>query len=222
MPSTERDAFAVQFEAIDMHQRDILSRPNVLDEFAYFPLSGICSFITVTDDNVRVETGLVGSEGFVGSAIVLQADHDPHEVMVQADGRALRIPRAALSKIFETRPQARTVLLRSIYVMGVQSAQTALVNGHFGIEVRLARWLLMCQDWVCSSFPMTHDFLSKMLAVRRAGITDALHALEGKHLIKSTRGSVSISDRLGLEALAGTAYGLPEREQKRLITPAPG
>jgi len=59
-----------------------------------------------------------------------------------------------------------------------------------------------------------------MLAVRRSGITETLHLLEGKNLIRSTRDQVHVLDRSGLEVLAGTAYGLPEKEYRRLILPA--
>jgi hypothetical protein len=64
---------------------------------------------------------------------------------------------------------------------------------------------------------MTHEFLSIMLSVRRAGITEALHVLEGKMLIRSSRGMVVVIDRQGLQVFAGAAYGLPEREYERLI-----
>jgi hypothetical protein len=58
-----------------------------------------------------------------------------------------------------------------------------------------------------------------MLAVRRQSVTTTLHSLEGKRLITSSRGSVKVRDRKGLEALAGSAYGVPEREYQDLIRP---
>ncbi len=205
------------FELIELRQRDVLSFRNTPDDFVYFPLSGICSFIATTSDDVRVEVGMVGHDGFIGTSIVLQADHDPNEVMVQVEGRALRLPKAKLLEAFDTRPALRAILLRYAFILGIQTSQTALANGAYTIETRLARWLLMCQDRVGATFPMTHEFLSIMLSVRRAGITEALHILEGERLIKSFRGMVVVTNRPGLEAFAGTAYGLPEREHRRLI-----
>jgi hypothetical protein len=56
-----------------------------------------------------------------------------------------------------------------------------------------------------------------MLAVRRPSVTTALHVLEGKKLIRSERGRITIRDRAGLQASAGDAYGKPEEEYRRLL-----
>ena len=65
--------------------------------------------------------------------------------------------------------------------------------------------------------PVTHDFLALLLGVRRQGVTVALHELEGRGLIRSTRGEVRILDREGLERAASGFYGIPEAEYARLI-----
>ena len=65
--------------------------------------------------------------------------------------------------------------------------------------------------------PLTHKFLSMMLGVRRSGVTDTIHILEGRGLINATRGHIIIRNRAKLERLAGASYGLPEAEYKRLI-----
>ncbi|RDJ03733.1 hypothetical protein B5K05_28355 [Rhizobium phaseoli] len=82
---------------------------------------------------------------------------------------------------------------------------------------RLARWLLMCHDRLAGDVPVTHEFLAAMLGVRRSGITEHLHVLEGIHAIKSTRGNVRILDRRALIEVAGGCYGGPEAEYERLI-----
>jgi DNA-binding FadR family transcriptional regulator len=57
-----------------------------------------------------------------------------------------------------------------------------------------------------------------MLGVRRAGVTEAIHALSRQNLISAQRGAVTVLDRKGLEKLAGEYYGLPEAEFKRLMS----
>ena len=100
----------------------------------------------------------------------------------------------------------------------VQTAQTAVANARAKIEERLARWILMAHDRLDgASLPLTHEFLSLMLGVRRAGVTEALHALEALKLIRSGRGQIVVLNRKGIERKAGDAYGAPEAEFRRLI-----
>jgi CRP-like cAMP-binding protein len=81
----------------------------------------------------------------------------------------------------------------------------------------LARWLLMSHDRLGDTLPLTHEFLGLMLGVRRPSVTDALHLLEGKQLIRAERGLITVRDRKGLEEIAGDAYGVPEDEYRRVI-----
>jgi CRP-like cAMP-binding protein len=109
-------------------------------------------------------------------------------------------------------------LLRFAQAFMIQLGQTALANGIYQIEQRLARWLLMCHDRVDGDdLFTTHEFLSLMLGVRRAGVTLALQALEDRGLISTKRGQVTVLDRAKLEGVAGDSYGVPEAEYARLI-----
>lgn len=76
----------------------------------------------------------------------------------------------------------------------------------------------MCDDRISGNeIAITHELLSKMLAVRRPSVTTSLHILEGLGLIKSERGVVVIRNRPGLERFASDAYGWPEHEYLRLM-----
>src|SRR5437763_9693429 len=110
------------------------------------------------------------------------------------------------------------MLLRYVQVFLIQASQTVVANARFKIEERLARWILMADDRVDTPvIALTHEFLSIMLGVRRAGVTDAIHALEGRGLIRGDRGEIRITDRKGLVEWADGCYGVPEREYRRLI-----
>jgi CRP-like cAMP-binding protein len=110
------------------------------------------------------------------------------------------------------------LLLRYAHALNVQTSATAFANANHTLEMRLARWLLMCHDRIDGyDIEITHDFLAMMLGVRRPGVTTTLHVLEGNQLIRATRGMVTIRDRKRLEELADDAYGLPEREYARLM-----
>lgn len=207
-----------KFDWVDLTLGKTLCEANQNAEYAYFPVSGICSVIAENMNGLQIETGLIGKDGFVGIPIVLYADRTPSQVIVQASGRAARIGRESLLAAVNKSETLRIALLRYTHVFSVQISQTALANGSFNINQRLSRWLLMCQDRVESpEFPMTHRFLAVMLAVRRAGITEALNYLEGRNAIKALRGRVVVLNRLLLEEIANGAYGMPEQEYKRLL-----
>jgi DNA-binding FadR family transcriptional regulator len=65
--------------------------------------------------------------------------------------------------------------------------------------------------------PLTHEFLSLMLAVRRAGVTEAVQDLERKRLIETSRGEIVLLNRKGLERIARHFYGVPEAEYRHLL-----
>lgn len=112
----------------------------------------------------------------------------------------------------------RDSLLKFVQAFGVQTAHTAICNAQSKIEVRLARWLLMAQDRIQDdTLPLTHEFVSLMLAVRRPGVTDAMKALRQRGLISYRRGEITIENRKGILRVAGEAYGTPESEYRRLI-----
>jgi len=218
LPDADFELLAPKLQWIDLKVRDVLYGSNQEIEYAYFPTAGICSVIAENAAGVRSETGVVGKEGFIGIAIVLFAGSAPSHVIVQMAGRALRIRKSHLQNAMTECPALQAILLRFIHVFTVQASQTAIANGHNTITQRLARWMLMCQDRAdAPEFTMTHEFLAVMLAVRRSGVTEALNDLEGRNMVRATRGRIVILNRTGLLAIAGGAYGVPEKEYQRLL-----
>ena len=182
----------------------------------YFFQSGFAS--VVTGDKIPIEIGLIGREGMTGLCIVMHDDRSVNRTFMQAGGTALTLSADRLRMALLDSPSLRASLLRYTHAFTVQTSQTALVNGRAKIEARLARWLLMAHDrFDQAPFPFTHHFIAMMLGVRRPGVTDALHVLEGHRLIKARRGQITVVDRKGLEAFADPSYGVPEAEYARLV-----
>lgn len=191
---------------------------NSPTDYVYFPESGVTSLVAHAPGGLAIETGLVGKEGMVGMTVLSGIDQSPHEAFIQIAATARRVPAAHMRSLIAARPALQHLLVRYLQTVHLQIAGTALANGRATIVQRLARWLLMCQDRVGSPrLPLTHEFLSLMLGVRRAGVTTALHILEGEGLILSARGLCTIKDRAGLKTRAGGIYGVPEAEYRRLI-----
>jgi CRP-like cAMP-binding protein len=154
----------------------------------------------------------------VGKAVVLGLDRTPNETFIQVEGAALRLRSEELSRAMDERPSIRGVLLRYVHTCLIQIAHAALANGRYNIRERLARWLLTCHDRLGrDELPLTHEFLSLMLGVRRSGVTQALNLLEVEKTITVRRGQIIVSDRRKLERIAGGSYGVPEAEYERVI-----
>jgi CRP-like cAMP-binding protein len=184
----------------------------------HFIESGVVSIVGRTKPNHRIEVGMVGFEGMTGPGVVLGNDRAANEIIVQTSGWALQIAAPSLRYVMQNSPRLASTLLTYVYTVTVQASQTALANGRARLDERLARWLLMWHDRARThEFTVTHEFLARLLGVRRQAVTNTLHELEGNGLIRSLRGRIRIVDRAGLLHAAGGFYGAAEREYERSI-----
>ena len=208
------------FELVTLAERQVLEAPHTDITNVYFVESGLVSIIGTSSSN-RIEVAMVGYEGMTGLSVVLGSDRSANETMVQSSGTALRISAQDLRETMQSSASLRAALLRYVHVLMMQASQTALANGRGLLEERLARWLLMWSDRLRSdTVSVTHEFLSLLLGVRRPGVTVALHELEGRALIKSTRTRIQLLHRAGLVESANGYYGIPEAEYERTMRTA--
>ena len=134
----------------------------------------------------------------------------------------VKVEAGALREVIEASPACRDLLLRFSGAFTSQMGRTIVSNLIHPVDRRTARWLLLYHDRLDGDeISLTHEELGAMLGVRRASVTDALHALEGRGLLRSLRGRAIIQDRAGLEALAGEGYGPPEAHYARLVGSEP-
>jgi CRP-like cAMP-binding protein len=205
-------------EAVSLDLRKVLERPNKRIDDVYFPDAGFASVVAVQPKQTKVEVGLIGREGMTGLPVVLGNHKTPHETYIQAAGHGQRLNATKLRKAMAASSSLQSLLLKFVQAFMVQTAQTAISNARAKLNERLARWILMADDRIDGSrLPLTHEFLSLMLGVRRAGVTEALHALESEGLIRASRGEIIVRSRKGIERRAGGSYGIPEAEFRRLI-----
>lgn len=207
-------------EPVEMHRDFVLVIPNKPIDDVYFIESGMVSVVAEKADGRSIEVGVYGRDGMGATTPLLGSDRTPHHHYMQIGGDGFKLKTEDFLRLVDQSPTLRNLMLQFVHVFMTQTAQSALVNGSSVIEERLARWVLMCHDRLDSlEFPITHDFLSMMLGVRRSSVTDAIHLLEGDLLIKAKRGNIQILDRARLERAAGASYGVPEAEFRRLIGP---
>jgi len=205
------------FSSIELHRGHVLEGVGVRTERAFFPETGLVAVVARSPGR-EIGIGVVGNDGMTGLDLVFGAGLAANQTLVQSAGMAVSIAAADLQEAMTRSTTLRGLLLRYAHVFMVQASQTALTNGHASIEERLARWILMSHDRFSSNdLAVTHEFISLMVGVRRQGITEALHLLEGRHFIQSTRDRLHVVDRPGLIELASGSYGVCEAEYERLI-----
>jgi CRP-like cAMP-binding protein len=207
-------------ERVDLPVRSVLVEPNEPPRYIHFIESGLGSVIASSTDGEHVEIGHVGIEGMTGTHVLLQAETTPTKTFMQVGGEGLRVPVEVFLNVVESDRATRHLLLRYVQYSELQLAHSALANARYSVNERLARWLLMCHDRLDGdNLPLTHEFLALMVGVRRSGITNSLHILEGMKAIRASRGNIRILNRSRLVETAGGSYGIPEAEYDRLIGP---
>jgi len=215
----DRSLLEQHLEPATLTLRQRLETSNRRIKNIYFLERGLASVVALGKGERRqAEVAIIGRDGMTGLAVVLGADRSPHDTIMQVHGKAQCIGVDALRVVMEQSRSVSSCLLRYAQAFLVQAGHTALAHARGKIEERLARWLLMAHDRLeGDELHLTHEFLSVMLGVRRAGVTTALHHLECAGLISTGRCSVTVIDRDGLEQNANGLYGVPEAELQRLL-----
>jgi CRP-like cAMP-binding protein len=217
LPSEAFDVLAPHLTPVDLPVRQFLVRSREPIEHVCFIENGLASMVAESKDGTSIEIRHIGSEGVAGYPVVLGVDYTPNKTFMQVSGNGLQVATEHFLPILDNK-DALQLLLRYVHTCELQLAHSALAAAQYNMHQRLARWLLMCHDRLDGNdLPLTHEFLSLMLGVRRSGVTNELHVLEGLHAIKATRGNVRILDRDMLVEIAGGCYGVPEEEYQRLI-----
>jgi CRP-like cAMP-binding protein len=193
--------------SVSLPHKGVLHEQNGLIEHVYFIEEGVASVLTVTGNGAMSEVGMIGTEGVVGVSALLGARTSAQHVIVQVPGVALRMDASRCKAAFDQRPEMQALVLRFVDAFINLSAQTAGCNLRHSAEQRCARWLLMASDRARSNtIPMTHNFLSSMLGIRRTGVTAIAGVFQQSGLIEYRRGLVRLIDRRGLEAAACECY----------------
>ena len=202
-----REPLLANCEQVDFIFADVLYRRGDVITHVYFPTESFISLVTTIDDKAGLEVGLIGSEGMLGVTLILGVDIAPFQALVQGAGTALRITAALFLHELEQNPALLQEIQRYLYVSISQLAQTVACTRFHMVEARLACWLLMSHDRAHSdTFLVTQVFMAYMLGVRRVGVTKAANSLRKQKLISYCRGTVTILDHAGLEAVSCACY----------------
>jgi CRP-like cAMP-binding protein len=218
LPLAEYARLEPQLTPVVLGLKQVLIEPDRPIWDVYFPRSGVCSMLAIEQEGGAVEVGTIGPEGFIGLPVLMGADRMPYRVFVQVEGDGWRLSADAFRRLVDERPAVRHLLLRFAQTFSDQVSQSVACNRLHTLDERCARWLLMTHDRVHGdAFELTHEFLSLMLGVRRAGVTVAMGVLQGAQIIRYTRGRVTVLDRARLEEASCGCYHITRTASDRLL-----
>lgn len=218
LPLKERENLRPKLNLVHLAKGRVLYQVGDVVQQAYFPLNGLLSLLSLTENGSTIEIAMIGNEGVIGIPAILRAGRMPYQVMVQIPGDAMRIRADALRETFNRSGQFQEMLLRYTHALMTQISQSVVCNHFHKVDARLCRWLLAARDQARSdSFYLTQEFISHMLGIPRTSVTEVASRLQRARLIRYSRGRISILKPQELERLACECYRIIREEIDRSL-----
>ena len=222
LPAEELALIEPHLERVKMERRQLQHDAEAPIEYVYFVEQGLISILSVMGDGSAVETATIGIDGLIGMAVFHGVEFSSEQAMTQIPGYAHRVSAARFRVLLPEMPTLVRLLHRFAVFCFTIAAQNSGCNRKHTVEQRCARWLLTVHDRIQEDeLGLTHDFISQMLGVRRASVTETLALLERRGLIRTGRSRVVIVDRAGLEAMVCECYRIVAASAARLVEEKP-
>lgn len=218
LPAEAYQRLVPHLEFVLLPVGQVIYEPGEPFSHVYFPHNAMVSLVSTMEDGTSVEVGLVGQEGVVGIPALLGGGTPTNKAFVQVADGGMRMKADVLKSEFDRGGMLQSLLLRYLQALFTQVSQVAACNRIHCLEERFARWLLSVQYCVQSDdFPLTQEFISQMLGVRRSGVTVAASTLSQAGMIRYSRGKISILNQEDLEATSCECYQVIKNEFSRLL-----
>jgi CRP-like cAMP-binding protein len=213
------DRLEPSLREVSLSQGVILHNPGDELERVLFPHVGMISLLAVMNDGRAIETATVGREGAVGVMAGLGLHTTLERAVVQLPLLASQIAAPAFRKLVHGSLTLRNMVIAQDQVLHLQVQATAACNALHGVDARLCRWILQSHDRNGGGdvVPLTQEFLSEMLGVRRSSVGDVARKLQTVGLVRYSRGVIEIIDRVGLEVAACECYETIRNVAARLV-----
>lgn len=223
LPREDLDRLMPHLEPFALELRYKVAEINRPIEHIHFVESGIVSVVASVRNDIPVEVGIVGREGVANLPALMGMGRSQNDCLAQVPGRSLRLAVEHGRSAMDRSPAFNLVIRQYAHLFMAQTSSTILANTRGAVSQRLARWLLMVRDRVDDdAMPLTHEFISSMLGVRRPGVTIALRSFEDAGWISRSRGMITLLDRDALITEADGFYGAAEQELIRFYGTKPG
>src|SRR5215217_5872153 len=197
LPADAYAALSPLLTRVELELKQIVFDVDRPIEHVVFPEAAVVSILSVMADGAAIETATVGHEGMVGLPVFLGTDQTSAQAFCQVPGPALRVRSDDFRRSLEGSRSLTLVLQRYTQALFLFVAQSSACNRLHSMPQRCARWLLHTHDRVGADigrneFPLTHEFLSQMLGVRRATVTEGMRAVQKAGAVSYVRGHVVV------------------------------
>jgi CRP-like cAMP-binding protein len=207
LPKADRVNLARDLKMVELAAHQFTQSVGSTMQHVDFPIDAVLSVVATLKNGDSVEVGTTGSEGFVETDAALSSSLSRRTAFCQVRGRVLRMSIERFDQRMSTSISFARLMRRNVQASLFTAQQFTACNTKHSLLQRCARWLSMTQDRVGSPhFTLTHEFLSIMLGVRRAGVSEAADALQKMGAITYSRGRVSVLDSALLNATACECY----------------
>jgi len=218
LPDSEANFLKPHLEPVSLTTGSIIYQAGDTIRHTYFPLGGMVSLLSVTEQGQTVEIGFTGFEGMVGLPVLLGQSEMPYQAMVQVKADCYRVETKPLLELFKRCGTFHDIVLRYFYVILKQLSQTCVCNHFHTIEARLCRWLtVMSERSGERQLSLTQEFLSQMLGVQRTSIGMIAHSMQEKGIIRYRRGKIEIIDEQRLKHAACECFFIVREEQQKFV-----
>lgn len=200
----------------------VVAHPDKEPTYVHFPLSGVLSSMVVLEDGSTVEASTIGNEGMDGLYLLADPLASPYRIKVQVQGDMLRMSATAFKQALSESAALSQLLLRYALVLVQRGAQNGACIQNHTIEERMCRWLLeTAHRKRADRFPLTQEFLSDMLGVRRQSVCLTARILQHANLIDYQGGELTILDRTGLEETSCECFRVTSQMYERMMKLSP-
>ena len=186
------DRLSRDLSVIQLPHGQVLAETHERVEKVYFPHGGIISCVVETIGGGAIETGMIGNDGAFGSSQALDDKVSLNHVVMQVSGAASVISSDHIRKAADELPILRGLLVKYEQFFLAQVQQTAACNALHTVQARTCKWLLRMQALAGDDLPLTQEFLSQMMGVRRTSVTQVAGQLQKAGMITYKRGHIQI------------------------------
>ncbi len=216
LPMADLRGILPLMELVTLRQGQILTEPNFAIQHVYFIEIGAACVLSRGKHPVAI--AVVGPLGMVGLPVALGIDRAPFRSTVHLPGRALRLSASVFRSAMAEHPKLRELLLKYTLFRLIVEAQAVYCRTNHRLERRLAQWLLNADDCVGGgNIAVSHELLSRMLSVRRAGITEAMGIFEQQGILRHSRCRVDMIDREKLAERTCECFQFVRDQYRKLI-----